>query len=77
MEDSKPVRLKPASGTLSSSVTAEGNMSGDVLSLEILRDPPSGHLDEYRKRASFDWKKMKMFYYAEDILRFQVCYKKE
>lgn len=71
MEDSKPVRLKPASGTLSSSVTAEGNMSGDVLSLEILRDPPSGPLDEYRKRASFDWKKMKMFYYAEDILRFQ------
>lgn len=75
MDDSKPVRLKSASGTLDSSVVAEGNMSGDVLSLDILRDPPPGPLDEYRKRASFDWKKMKMFYYEEDILRFQVMWK--
>lgn len=51
-------------------VIVEGNMLGDVLLLEILRDLFVGFLDEYRKRVFFDWKKMKMFYYVEDIFRF-------
>ena len=73
MEKPKSVQLNSTTGMVDSSVAAEGNMSGDLLSLEIFRDPSPGPLDEYRKRASFDWKRMKMFYYDEDILRFQVC----
>ncbi|XP_045172714.2 peroxisomal acyl-coenzyme A oxidase 3-like [Mercenaria mercenaria] len=43
----------------------------DVYSLEIMRDFPAGPLDVYRKKASFDWKEMRMFLDGEDILRFK------
>lgn len=43
----------------------------DVYSLELLKDFPPGPLDEYRKKATFDWKKMRLFLDGEDILRFK------
>ena len=39
---------------------------------EILKDFPPGPLDLYRKRASFDWKQMKLFIEGEDVLKFKV-----
>ena len=39
---------------------------------EILKDFPSSPLDLYRKRASFDWKRMKLFIDGEDVLKFKV-----
>ena len=39
---------------------------------EALGDFPSGPLDRYRKSASFDWKKMKLFVEGEDVLKFKV-----
>ena len=41
---------------------------------EILKDFPPGPLDLYRKKASFDWKQMKLFIEGEDILKFKVCF---
>uniref|UniRef100_A0A1Y1K0L4 Acyl-coenzyme A oxidase n=1 Tax=Photinus pyralis TaxID=7054 RepID=A0A1Y1K0L4_PHOPY len=38
---------------------------------EYLKDFPSGPLDQYRKRASFDWKKLKLYLYSEEILQYQ------
>ncbi|CAB3367002.1 Hypothetical predicted protein [Cloeon dipterum] len=38
----------------------------------LLQDFPPGPLDEYRKQASFDWKKLKIFIEEEDILRFKL-----
>lgn len=38
---------------------------------DALADMPAGPLDEYRKRASFDWKKFKLFLEGEDVLRFK------
>lgn len=34
----------------------------------ILKDFPSGPLDRYRKKASFDWKEMKILLEGEDII---------
>lgn len=51
-----------------------GNAGGstDLTGLEdILPDLPSGPLDVYRKRASFDWKQLKLFLEGEDVLRFK------
>ncbi len=39
---------------------------------EVLADFPPGPLDLYRKKASFDWKKMKLFITEEDLLLFRV-----
>ena len=39
---------------------------------EILKDFPPGPLDLYRKKASFDWKQMKLFIEGEDVLKFKV-----
>ena len=39
---------------------------------EVLADFPPGPLDVYRKKASFDWKKMKVFVNEEDLLLFRV-----
>ncbi|CAH1801769.1 unnamed protein product [Owenia fusiformis] len=38
---------------------------------DILKDFPPGPLDEYRKRASFDWKNMKLFLEGEDIIKYK------
>ncbi|KAL8581251.1 hypothetical protein ACOMHN_038351 [Nucella lapillus] len=43
----------------------------DVLSLDYMKDPRSGPLDAYRKRASFDWKQMRLFLDGENIIRFK------
>ncbi|KAK3587288.1 hypothetical protein CHS0354_034441 [Potamilus streckersoni] len=43
----------------------------DVNNLNLMKDFLPGPLDEYRKRASFDWKKMRLFLDGEDILRFK------
>lgn len=37
-----------------------------------LPDFPSGPLDIYRKKASFNWKEMVMFLEGEDMLAFKV-----
>ena len=39
---------------------------------QLLPDWPSGPLDEYRRRASFDWRKMKLLLEGEDIIRFKL-----
>lgn len=39
---------------------------------DILKDFPPGPLDSYRKKASFDWKKLKLHMYGEEFLKFQV-----
>ena len=57
------------SGIMSS--PAEGNQP-DLYSLELLKDFPPGPLDTYRKKASFDWKQMRIFLDGEDIIRFKV-----
>ena len=41
---------------------------------EILADFPPGPLDIYRKKASFDWKKMKHYLEGEDMIKFKVGY---
>ena len=74
--ESDRLRKNLASGevpgeVLGSSVMAEANQS-DVYSLELMKDFPPGPLDHYRQKASFDWKKMKLFLEGEDILRFKV-----
>ena len=38
----------------------------------IMKDFPSGPLTPYRKKARFDWRKMKMFVEGEDVIRFRV-----
>jgi acyl-CoA oxidase len=39
---------------------------------ELLPDFPPGPLDVYRKQASFDWKKLKLFLEDETIVEFKV-----
>lgn len=39
---------------------------------DILKDFESGPLDVYRKRATINWKKMRVFIESEDILRYKV-----
>ena len=39
---------------------------------EILKDFLPGPLDLYRKKASFDWKQMKLFIEGEEVLKFKV-----
>ncbi|XP_076452929.1 LOW QUALITY PROTEIN: peroxisomal acyl-coenzyme A oxidase 3-like [Babylonia areolata] len=43
----------------------------DIRCLEYMKDPKPGPLDNYRKRASFDWKLMRIFLDGEDIIRFK------
>lgn len=38
----------------------------------LIRDQPRGPLDAHRKRASFDWKSMKLNFYGEECLEYQV-----
>lgn len=40
--------------------------------LNIFDFPPSA-LDVYRKKASFDWKQMKLLFVGRDMIEFQVC----
>ena len=39
---------------------------------DMVKDLPAGPLDLYRKKATFDWKQMKMFCEGEDVIRFKV-----
>ena len=39
-----------------------------------IADLPSGPLELYRKRASFNWKDMVLFMEGEDIMAFKVGY---
>jgi hypothetical protein len=41
---------------------------------ELFPDFPSGPLDLYRKQASFDWKKLKLFLEDESIIEFKVMF---
>ncbi|RZC36687.1 Acyl-CoA dh M domain containing protein, partial [Asbolus verrucosus] len=38
---------------------------------KLLQDFPPGPLDFYRKKASFDWKKLKVFIDTEDVVQYQ------
>ena len=44
----------------------------DVMALDYMKDFKQGPLDNYRKRASFDWKRMRVFLDGEDVIRFKV-----
>ncbi|KAL5015831.1 hypothetical protein ScPMuIL_005420 [Solemya velum] len=50
---------------------SRGSQDADVYELKLLQDPASGPLDEFRKKASFDWKRMRLFLEGEEILRFK------
>lgn len=39
---------------------------------DIIKDLPLGPLDFYRKKASFDWKKLKLFIHTPDIVQYEV-----
>ena len=41
--------------------------------LEQIADlPKGGPLEEYRKKASFNWKKMKLFFEELDLIKYKV-----
>lgn len=40
--------------------------------METLKDLPTGPLDDYRKRASFNWKSLKVHLEGEENVRLQV-----
>ncbi|XP_069134207.1 peroxisomal acyl-coenzyme A oxidase 3-like [Argopecten irradians] len=70
------VKPKQTTGTqegLDPAVVVPGadKMPVELSELELLKDPPPGPLDVYRKQASFDWKKMRLFMDGEEILRFK------
>ncbi|XP_064612616.1 peroxisomal acyl-coenzyme A oxidase 3-like isoform X2 [Liolophura sinensis] len=55
-------------------VSADVNLAGlgkDLSDIDLLKDFQPGPLDEYRKKASFSWKKMRLFLDGEDMLRFK------
>lgn len=39
---------------------------------KLIKDQPKGLLEVYRKRASFEWKSLKLNMYGEEYLNFQV-----
>lgn len=39
---------------------------------DLLKDFESGPLDVYRKNATIDWKKMRVFIETEEVLRYKV-----
>lgn len=39
--------------------------------MEVIPEIPGGPLDHYRRQATFDWKKLKVFLEGEDLLRFK------
>lgn len=68
------VATQPTSMDSSVQVVVPGESGGpekDLYDLEILRQPKQGPLDAYRKNASFDWRKMRIFMDGEEILRFK------
>jgi hypothetical protein len=44
----------------------------DEDSIDILPDFPPGPLDNYRKQATFPWKKLRLFVEDEELLKFKV-----
>nr|CAD7256880.1 unnamed protein product [Timema shepardi] len=46
-------------------------LTSSKMTNELLPDFPPGPLDVYRKQATFDWKKMRIFVETEDILKFK------
>lgn len=40
--------------------------------INMLYDFPPSALDIYRKKASFDWKQMKLLFIGKDMIEFQV-----
>lgn len=51
---------------------SEAKHKGSAKIDNALADLPSGPLDIYRRRASFNWKDMVMFLEGEDVLEFKV-----
>lgn len=49
-------------------------MSVDFDAPIVLEDFASGPLDAYRKQASFDWKKMRVYMEGEKMLKVKVCF---
>jgi hypothetical protein len=47
----------------------------DEESFEVLPDFPPGPLDNYRKQATFPWKKLRLFVEDEELLKFKVIFK--
>lgn len=39
---------------------------------QFLQDFPTGSLDYYRKLATFDWKRLKIFLDTEEIIEYEV-----
>lgn len=43
--------------------------------MELIRDLPKGPLEVYRKRATFNWKSMKVNLLGEGLIKYQVSFK--
>lgn len=41
----------------------------------LINDLPKGPLEVYRRRATFDWKSLKLTFDGEDFVQFQVLWK--
>lgn len=41
---------------------------------ELVPDLPKGPLDNYRKKASFDWRRMKLAYESVNTIKFKVIF---
>lgn len=68
----KTVENRPTSGLLDSiKSVADGSNEEESKALDLLPDFPPGPLDQYRKKASFNYKKMALFLDGEDILKYK------
>lgn len=73
MEKKDSIRLLDTQSQVMDAASAiQSSEEEDIMNIQLLRDPPPGPLDEYRKKASFNWKKMRLFMDGEDILRYKV-----
>ncbi|KAJ4439582.1 hypothetical protein ANN_07709 [Periplaneta americana] len=54
-------------------ITPQHSKTTTVGEMELLPDFPPGPLDVYRKKASFDWKKLKLFLEDESLTEFKAA----
>lgn len=40
--------------------------------VDLIKDFKSGPLDIYRKKSTFDWRKLKLFLESEEVIKYEV-----
>ncbi|KAK7474378.1 hypothetical protein BaRGS_00034426 [Batillaria attramentaria] len=68
---SKQAAGMPSMGNMPMTKSSATDGQAKDTASKYLKDFPPGPLDTYRKRATFDWKKMRLFLDGEDILQFK------